>query len=432
LNDFNEIVVRTGGNKTGSLQYNSQIKTLHHDFIAKVDSMISKLQAGRYDLTQQLRGIKRNPATERSQVIDLLRRVSYVFESRYSNTVEGRNIVCHREEDLSGRFGSIVVLDATSPINPEYEYRTRNSHNLKHLTRIGSRDYQNVTMNICSSNAAKQSKYAIFNKPDRDKKLDEIVTAYLELIGSILCADDQLLVVTYMDVVPLFKEKSPFGSQVEFIYWGSKDARGSNEFSSFNKALVIGWYRKPMHTYVQSVIAINQVDKYISSHGSIMSDVNHLKNMLIVDDLIQFFNRIRCRTAIDDQGNCNAVELYCLTGGNEEMELIIRATIAAEMPNIVFKDWKPTALKGLQSKTTKTEERAQNILKWMQSKVGRYEEISLAETKDYFSFRPCTLSKIINSDSFQDMLEEESITMTRSIENSRGNPIRFILPKHKI
>jgi len=40
------------------------------------------------------------------------------------------------------------------------------------------------------------------------------------------------------------------------------------------------------------------------------------------------------------------------------------------------------------------------------------------------------ISPIINSDIFHDFLEEEGIMMTKS--KGRGNPVRFILPKHKI
>ena len=298
------------------------------------------------------------------------------------------------------------------------------------MARITSRNYSNVTLNVCSLKGPKQSKTAIYTNPNRHNKHIEIINCYLKVIGAILTPGDKLLVVTYKDVVPLFAEHNPYKDQVEFIYWGSKDAKGSNAFKDFNKAMVIGWYRKPIHSYVSSVMAINPFDQYVSSTGSVWSDANHLKDMLIVDDMIQFFNRVRCRTAIDNQGNCHPVKLYCFTGGNKPMEEVIRGSIESEMPNIVITDWKPIELKVLKQRRTKNEERAENFVMWLRGKIELYEEISLAELKQEFGLPPNIVSRVINSDYFNDLLEEEGITMTKA--KGKGNPVRFILPKNKV
>jgi len=327
-------------------------------------------------------------------------------------------------------FGSVVVLDATSQVNPDYKYRAVNGHNIVMQKRITSRDYSNVTLNICSFNGPKQSKWAIYSKPKKEKKLKDIILAYLKVIGSILKPDDKLLVVTYMDAVPLFTLHNPYKKQVEFIHWGSKDARGSNEFKDFNKAMVIGWYRKPDHYYVASVMAINQIDQYISSNGSVWSDANHLKDLLIVDDMIQFFNRVRCRTAIDNNGKCLPVELYCFTGGNNIMEKVIKTSIESEMPNIVINNWKPKELKVLKQKITTTEKRAEIFVMWLRGRIEKYEEISLADLRQEFRLPRNIVSRVIKSDIFCDLLNEEDIMMTKT--NTWGNPVKFILPKNKI
>ncbi len=112
------------------------------------------------------------------------------------------------------------------------------------------------------------------------------------------------------------------------------------------------------------------------------------------------------------------------------MEQIIKTTIKNEMPNIAIKTWEPNSLKALKQKKTKTEKRAENIMMSLRGKIEKHEEISLLEIKDEFKLNGSTLSKVINLSAFQEMLEEEGITMTK--DKGKGNPIRFILPVHKV
>jgi len=428
LSNFNEIIFTTKTNVTNKNIGN--FKCLNSSLRKDLLELLNWLNEGNFNLMQRIRGKRRDPYTDRANVKDLLSRIIYVIDGNYTHIIEGTNVVCHREEDLSSMFGSVVVLDATSQVNPEYNYRAVNNHNIALIARIESRNYSNVTLNVCSLKGPNQSKTAIYITPKRQNKHTGIILAYLKVIGAILEPDDKLLVVTYKDVVPLFQEHNPYKVQVKFIYWGSKDARGSNAFNAFNKAMVIGWYRKPVHYYVSSVMAINQFDYYVSSTGSVWSDANHLKDMLIVDDMIQFFNRVRCRTAIDDTGNCLPVELYCLTGGNDAMEEVITESIKNEMPGIVIRKWEPKNLKELKQKRTKLEERAENFIMWLSDKIDRYEEISLAELRQDFRLTSCIVSKVIKTDYFKELLEEEGITMTNA--KGKGNPVRFILPRNKV
>ena len=428
LSNFNAEIFTT--KTSGTYENQGKFKQIYCDLKEDLLSLSNSLSAGHYNILPRIRGNKRNTDPDRTNVKGLIDRIAYVIDGRYTHTVEGKNVICHREENLSGKFGSTVVLDATSAINPEYDFRAINDHDVMMIERITSRNYSNATLNICSFNGPKQSKWAIYNKPQRENKLKEIISAYLKVIGSILTPNDKLLVATYMEVVPLFSEHNPYKDQVKFIHWGSKDARGSNDFKDFNKAMIIGLFRKPLHYYVSSVMAINQFDHYVSTTGSVWSDAIYLKDLLIVDDMIQFFNRIRCRTAIDNNGNCLPVELYCLTGGDNKMENIIRASFKGEMPNIVFGDWKPKELKILKRKVTIIEERAENFVNWLRGKIEEYGEIYLTELKKEFGLRSNSVSIVINSDIFKDLLEEENITMTKA--KGKGNPVRFILPTHRV
>jgi hypothetical protein len=401
------------------------IKLRHIKMPDALISLYIELSKGKYDLIQKMKGRKHSEDLDRANVIDFLQRIQFVISGDYSQTVEGGRIVCHREEDLSCKFGSVVVLDATSRINPEYDYRNANNHKIEVFNQISSRNYSNVNLNLCSLPGPKQSKYAIYTKPKSENKHNEKVLAYLKLIEPLLKPNDRLLVVTYKCLVPIFMEHSPYGDQIKFIHWGSRDARGSNEFKDFNKAMTVGWYRRPRHYYVASIMAINQIDKYVHTNGSAYSDAKHLRDMLIVDDMIQFFNRIRCRTAIDQTGNCEPVELYCLTGGDQLMEDIIKQSITSEMPGVVINDWKPKEMKSLKHKVTVVEKRAENLVYWLLGKLGQFEEISLDELRQEFGLSKHTLSRTVKSEYFINLLEEEGIVKVTT--NSWGNPVKFVL-----
>ncbi|MCP3682652.1 MAG: hypothetical protein GY861_08185 [bacterium] len=428
LANFNDVIFIQKNN--GTYKYDGKFKQYHQALKKDLLPFLRKISAGHFNILPRIRGKLNNSDPDREKVEKLLNRVVYVIDGRYTHIVEGNNVICHREENLSGKFGSVVVLDATATINPEYDFRSINGHNIAIINKIASRNYSNVTLNICSFNGPKQSKWAIYNKPKKDNKHNEIVIAYLKVIGNILSPNDKLLVVTYMDVVPLFLKHNPYKKRVKFIHWGSQDARGSNDFKAFNKAMVIGWHRRPDHYYTAAVMAINQIDQYVNTTGTAWSDANHLKDLLIVDDMIQFFNRVRCRTAMDSNGNCQPVELYYFTGGNIKMEKVIRTSIESEMPNIVINDWKPKELKVLKQKTTKNEERAEILGMWLRGKIELYGEISFAELQQTFNYTHSTVSKAIKTDVFKNMIDEEGILMTNA--KGRGNPVRFILPENKI
>jgi hypothetical protein len=421
---FNRNISKTRTNT--AIKNTGDIKKFHTAVASVLEDLYTGLSKGQYNITQRMRGRKHNQELDRANVMDLIKRILFVISGDHARTVEGYKIVCHREEDLSCKFGSVVVLDATSRVNPEYEYRDANNHDIKVFDRIASRNYSKVKLNLCSLSGPKQSKYAIYSKPKKENKLKEKVIAYLKALGPIIKSGDKLLVATYKDLVPLFTEQNPYGDQLKFIHWGSKDARGSNEFKDFNKAMTVGWYRRPAHYYVASIMAINKIDSYVPTMGSAKFDATHLRNMLIIDDMLQFFNRIKCRTAIDKYGNCDPVELYCLTGGNQLIETKIRESFESEMPGIVIKEWKPKELKALKNKVTKIEERAENFVDWLMGKVGQFEEVTLAELLQDFGLNIKLVSKTINSDIFKNHLDDEGILMTK--DKAWGSPVKFILP----
>lgn len=408
----------------GSHEYKGDWKDWCISFGLALSELIGMLKDGHYNLTQQMRG-RRNTNLDRDNVIKLLERIRYVITDRFTQIKEGKNIVCHREECLADKFGSVVVLDATSNVNPEYVFRARNNKNIIPIARIPSRNYSKVTLNVCDNKRAKQSKHSLFNLPNISGRLKNILVSYLEVVGSSISPDDKVLVATYKDLVHHFEAVNPYDN-VKFVHWGSKDTRGSNEFKEYNKAFVIGWFRKPKSYYSQSLGAICSWGNYIPTNGSRLADAIRLCDMLIVDDMIQFFNRVRCRTPIDVDGNCLPVELFCFTGGSQKMKELIESSCKSEMPNIKIKEWSPTINQCVLRETV-NEKRAVSFVKWLSGKIGLEQEVFLHELRDAFELKPNLVAKVIKTEVFNDLLEDEGIVFIPS-RGGYKNPARFILP----
>jgi len=390
--------------------------------------LAAAIRDNEFNFTSRLRSKKSNTIQERIDIVSLLDRISFVINGRFLHTKEGRNIVVSRGENLIKVFGSIAVLDATSNINPQYAYHTLNLRDIKLLDRIAVRKYGYATLYMCTAKALPQSKTGLLTKPKSEGYLQDVIDNYLSIIGSILKPEDTLLVVTYKDMVPVLKDKCPYDN-VEFIHYGSSEARGSNKYSSFNKAMAIGWFRKPKHYYNNIVASITDWDTYTPSNGSKQGDATHLEQMLIVDDLVQFFNRVRCRIATTADGDCAKTELYLFTGNRDDMSEIIENTLAEEMTGLNIKSWHPAITPALKKKRTKIEERAELLIEWMLAKSSGYDTISINDILDYFGWGRNTLNSITNpkkkekDNYFTLMCEEEGI-----VRYKEGRTTIFKLP----
>ncbi len=377
-------------------------------------------------ISTRMRSRKDDRQKELTDVISLLERIAFVFGDAFTITVEGRNKVFHRDIDLSGAFGSVVVLDATSAINPSYTFHQRNSDDIQFMERIDVRNYQNVNVNVCTNKNLPQSKSALYHTPKKEKILDAVLSQYLTAIENILKPDDKLLVCTYKILVPLFKHLCPF-KNVKFIHWGSSDARGSNEFKDFNKAMAIGFFRKPQHVYNGAVLAVKDYSHYVPTNGSVSQDALQLRNHLIVDDMVQFFNRVRCRVSIDKDGNCQPTELYLFTGGDTSTKDLMGELIKQEMPNITSSTWIVNADAQLVAKKKKNKlyNVAEEVVEWLLTVSHEYDVVSQKNVQEYFGVTRHTMKRLKQEPHFQHLCEEENI-----VEFKDGRSFMFYLPKN--
>ena len=409
-----------------AVHYESHMKDMLESIVTGTRKVLLLIDSRQVNISKRMRGKKDSREIELKDTISLLERIAFVFGETFAITTEGKNKVMHRDIDLSGAFGSVVILDATSTINPSYTFHQKNSDDVQFMERIDVRNYCNVNINICHNKDLPQSKTAIYATPKKSKTLDKVVKQYLAAIEDILEPGDQLLVCTYKILVPLFKHLCPFDN-VKFIHWGSSDARGSNEYKDFNKAMAIGFFRRPQHVYNGAVLAIKDYKFYVPTNGSIAKDAIQLKNHLLVDDLVQFFNRVRCRVSIDENGNCEPTELYLFTGGSESIKLLMRELIEKEMPNITSSEWTVQVDTELVAsrKKNKLYRVAEEVVEWMLAVSYEYDVISQKNVQEYFGMRPGQMKRLKAEPHFQNLCEEEGIAAFKD-----GRSFMFHLPKN--
>ncbi len=180
--------------------------------------------------------------------------------------------------------------------------------------------------------------------------------------------------------------------------------------------------RRPLHYYTGSILSIVDYDDYRAATGSVMGDANHLQNMLIIDDIIQFFNRIRCRVPVGEDGGCAITDLYMFTGRSKQIPILIKQSIGKEMPGIQFREWKPTDVK-LPQKKLQTIKRIENVVEWMLSKSGEYDYIGVTTITEQFGLTKSQTDKMIKNPYFVSYIEELGIVKVKE-----GRSVLYKLP----
>ncbi len=366
----------------------------------------------------------------RNEIIELLDRVAYIIGSEYGQAIvkkQGSEFFISRNEDLTNRFGSCAILDATANALPLYRYHQNNRNDITRFQMPeGVRNYQNTTLHIHHNKLFKQSNSALVKLSTSDEKT-KIIDYYLDILYSLTEKDRKsILVCTFKGLIELFRTRNK-SDLITFIHWGIHE--GTNEYSNFSKACAIGWFRKSIKKYVQDIDSIQEhMEDYISETDSIIKDAELSIAGGLAADFVQFFNRTRSRVAIDPQGNCEKTDFYMFIDGNKDYPIDI---IENEMPGINIEEWTPQAPETYPIfKRTADEVKAERIIKWLNSQKGctigqkaiikHFEGTATRITKSQ-------VSKILKTKRFELLLEEYGITKRKV--KTHGNPIFFDIPE---
>ena len=303
---------------------------------------------------------EREPA-DRDWMIKLMDRVAYVFSKTNMVIKQGKYTFYSVNDDLTNKFGSVVILDATAEASPIYDAHLINRDDINKIKLpIGIRDYKNATLHICHDKQRRQSKAQLVDVAIEKKTLNVIVDSYLSTLYPLVSDGSKLLVITFKDIEEVFRSRCK-DDNIVFIHWGEHE--GSNAYSDFTKAAVIGWFRKSKRKYYEDIDAIlDDTNEYMAITSSRDVDVSVMIKGGLAADFIQAFNRTRSRVAIDEDGNCAPVDFYMFDDGSHDNPVPI---IEKEMPGINLFDWEPIESYPI-TKSAIAEQRAERVVKWLQ------------------------------------------------------------------
>ena len=310
---------------------------------------------------------KDRESADRDWVIRVLDRFVHVLS--HGNMVtrgKGDVIVFSMNEDLTNKFGSVAILDATAEATPLYLSHGKNRDDLELLKMPeGIRSYANTTLHVCTDKNRRQSAHQLNTVAIEDKTIDAIVDNYLENLYPLTADGSKLLVCTFMAIEEIFRTRCK-DKKITFIHWGEHDAR--NDFSHYTKVAAIGWFRKSRLKYYQDIDAIlNDTGGYVPVFGTIQDDISRMITGGVAADFVQLFNRSRSRVCIDKEGNCKTADFYMFDDESADYPIDI---IEAEMPNLKTEAWEPTIAYPIVKDLSLPEERAEEVVSWMQKQPG--------------------------------------------------------------
>ncbi len=329
-------------------------------------------------------------------------------------------------------FGSVTVLDATANINKTYEsYLKHQAKTTVMFTKPEIRNYQNTTFHVATG--FKQSHSGLYSKTVNKKTIpktaaEKLVTVreYLSLLYAILEENDDMLVVVHKDALDTFREQCT-AKNITFINWGMH--AGSNAWSHYNKAVVVGWYRISAHHYANQLHAGAKNYHLYEPTETQDRDIKALETSSIVEDMIQFFNRIRCRVSTDEDGNHEPVDLYLFSDDNSQSKKVIE-TLVVEFPSAEVIDWTVAPASTLKKKRGKVIDRADRIMNKLKLAAVTKGDVFAENIRAELGTTKAAFTKTINSEYMQKELEYYGIKNIR-LEGVQGKPSVFDLSECK-
>lgn len=411
--------------KSRFMLFNEELPRLLKELKPVFELMSEALQSGKLRLTSRpkIRGMRLRDtdmlSVEKS-IIDLMKRILFVLDGHILLHKSGNITTVSRVEDFSLIFGSAVILDATANINKTYEvYQQYQPDTICMFHKPNIRNYSNVTMHIASGFS--QSKNKLYTIPSaKNGGIKAVVSEYLEAIYSVTKEEDKMLIVTYKDLLPTFREQCRVDN-ITFINWGMH--AGSNQWSHYNKACIVGWYRIPQHIHASNMNmgAGSHLNLFTENYDR---DVSAIADSLISDDMVQFLNRVRSRISIDEDGNCEPVDFYLFTDGGSKANAIID-TVVREFDSISVKEWDvlPT-IKATKKKRSKVVDRADNIIALLKKKASTKMDVLAEDIRNELGTTKPAFRKTIECEYFLSECEWFGFKIQR-LETAKGRPIIF-------
>ncbi|MCX2724501.1 DEAD/DEAH box helicase family protein [Roseibium salinum] len=225
-----------------------------------------------------------------------------------------------------------VILDATASTDPAYELL---GDRIKILPRPeGIRDYSNVRLNLSYGHRVGKEHMCSNGREEWSR--------VLEALKRDLDEGRRVLAISHKDNVPVLQTFGHFDGELSVAHWGALD--GKNNWADFDSALLFGLPSldnvTPTNLFLGCVGTLTNEwlsgDREYGVHADIQQA---LKDGFTIRSVVQAINRVRCRQAINEHGECERTDIYVLMPKGAKGDKIVSA-IQEQMPGIQVLSWK--------------------------------------------------------------------------------------------
>lgn len=282
---------------------------------------------------------KSDDESEQDSGAKILERIIYAIQNgsyvKFANEATRKTITTYQYIDINLPQFNIIVLDATASINAKYKF----SKNYHIMDTDFNKDYSNVNLHVY--NDITGSKHSITS--EMDNGFDD---ALARNILDILEPDDKTVIFfNSKEIENEFKQKIDAlnTSQRELHFGHHGNLAGKNIWMKCNKCFLIGFQilpecSYPIYSQVDTEGRIGSIDEIrfdIKPGARHYNDLitEKYRTSIIVSDIVQAINRIKCRVSKD--GNAQAADIYLINRDREIDKGIVEA-----MPGLnLYYDW---------------------------------------------------------------------------------------------
>ncbi len=388
-----------------AFQFSNIGEVLNYDSIIDLTKYITKIN-----------GISSKQTNEdlKSSISELIEIIKKIGKEDFSFHTTGEYETILFTSNIEPLFGSSVVLDATASINEIYENTTYyKSSNIKHIITADPRIYNNFTIKIAKGYP--QGRSSIY-KGQTATEAKKILNNYARLALSLLDSDDNLLIVTFKDLVEPLQKLLKRNKKICITNWGNHV--GKNNWSHCNKVMIIGWYRMPdteyYGNYINSMNSIKEAQYYLRDHT-----INKFKSTQLIDDLVQATMRCSARKIANIDGDCTRSEAYIFYADNAEGHAIIKS-YESEFKGAKVIDWDPKELlttKKLSNSTNNVDTILSYLDKELKDKNTR---ITNKDIIDNTGLTKSVVSRTVTSVKFTDELKKRGYGIKQLNKQSKA------------
>lgn len=220
---------------------------------------------------------------------------------------------------------------------------------------------------------------------------------------ALLDSTDNLLIVTFKDLVEPFQKLLKKNKRISITNWGNHV--GKNNWSHCNKVMIIGWYRMPNTEYYGNYI--NSMNSPQEAQYNLRANtIKRFKDTQLIDDLVQATMRCSARKIVNSNGDCAISEAYLLYADDTEGNRVIKKYIN-EFKGAKIEDWNPMQIFPTQ-KLSKSATNIETILNYLDKTL--VDSSVLVKNSDIFKNTNLTKSVVNRTVSSEEFAEKLTLS----------------------